>query len=60
MDTNIFFKKLSLMSLVWNNISFGSQEANKGISYTVLHAGFGTMNSWTARTKAWGNCDKQI
>lgn len=48
------------MSVVWNNISFGSEEANKGISYAVLHAGFGTMNSWTTRTKAWGNCDKQI
>lgn len=44
MDTNTF-KKKSLMSVVWNNISLGSEEANKGISYTVLHAGFGTMNS---------------
>lgn len=36
------------MSVVWNNISFGPEEANKGVSYTVLHHGFSTKISWTA------------
>lgn len=45
---------------VWNNNSFGSEQANKDMSYTVLLHGFGITNSSTARIKVWGNCDKQM
>lgn len=30
---------------VWNNNSFGSEQANKDMSYTVLLHGFGITNS---------------
>lgn len=39
---------------------FGSKQWNKDISYVVLLHGFGTTNSWAARIKVWGNCDKQM
>lgn len=37
------------MSVVWSNISFGSEEANEGVYNTVLHLGIGTIISQNAR-----------